>query len=147
MNLTPTRPLEEIAMEYVEAFWQLYEPEKYLDRIYRYFLKLGAPKCHPPFKLPSLVDLKALTIVCWRQGVKRKTRWQFWHHLFSMMRRNPAVWEHYLILCAHNEHFLEYRQIVRDEIEAQLAVFLAKEAKIQAERNKERGEVVGAIAN
>lgn len=147
MNFTPTRPLEEIAMEYVEAFWQLYEPEKYLDRIYRYFLKLGAPKCHPPFKLPSLVDLKALTIVCWRQGIKRKTRWKFWHHLFSMMRRNPAVWEHYLILCAHNEHFLEYRQIVRDEIEAQLAEFLAKEAKIQAQSAQVRGEVVGAIAN
>jgi hypothetical protein len=32
-------------------------------------------------------------------------------------------------VCAHNEHFLEYRQIVRDEIEAQLAEFLADEAQ------------------
>jgi hypothetical protein len=65
----------------------------------------------------------------WRQGVKRKTRWKFWHHLFSILRRNPAVWDHYLTVCAHNEHFLEYRQIVRDEIEAQLAEFLANESQ------------------
>ncbi|MGB7444273.1 MAG: B12-binding domain-containing radical SAM protein [Coleofasciculaceae cyanobacterium] len=129
MNFIPTRPLEEIAREYVEAFWQLYEPEQYLDRVYRYFLKLGVPQCHPPFKLPTLVDLKALLIVCWRQGVKRKTRWKFWHHLVSMMMRNSAVWEHYLTVCAHNEHFLEYRQVVRQQIEEQLAEFLAQEAK------------------
>ncbi|NEQ88125.1 MAG: DUF4070 domain-containing protein, partial [Moorea sp. SIO2I5] len=40
--------------------------------------------------------------------------------LFGIFRHNPAVWEHYLTLCAHNEHFLEYRQIVRDEIGRQL---------------------------
>lgn len=138
MNFIPTRPLEEIAREYVEAFWQLYEPEQYLDRVYRYFLKLGAPQCHPPFKLPSLVDLKALLIVCWRQGVKRKTRWKFWHHLVSMMINNSAVWEHYLTVCAHNEHFLEYRQIVREQIEEQLAEFLAPEAKQKQSLEEEK---------
>ncbi len=142
MNFVPTRPLEEIAKEYVEAFGQLYEPQQYLDRVYRYFLKLGEPKCKPPFKLPSWVDLKAVAIVCWRQGVKRKTRWTFWHHLFSMMRRNPAVWEHYLIVCAHNEHFMEYRQIVRDQIEGQLAEFLAREEQLKASRENQKNPVI-----
>ena len=145
MNFIPTRPLEEIAREYVEAFWQLYEPVQYLDRIYRYFLKLGAPKCQAPFKLPSLVDLKAVLIVCWRQGVKRRTRWKFWHHLFSMMRQNPAVWEHYLIVCAHNEHFMEYRQIVRDEIEGQLAEFLAEEAKLKPAEIEQKTPVTARV--
>jgi len=125
MNFVPTRPLEDIAREYVEAFWTLYDPEHYLDRTYRCFLMLGAPKCHPPAKLPALVDLKALLIVCWRQGVMRSTRWKFWHHLFSIMKNNPGVWEHYLSVCAHNEHFLEYRQIVRSEIEGQLTEYLS----------------------
>jgi hypothetical protein len=78
------------------------------------------------------VDIKALAIVVWRQGIKRDTRWKFWHHLFSIIRNNPGVWEHYLTLCAHNEHFMEYRQIVKEEIEAQLKDFLAHKAK-QAE--------------
>lgn len=131
MNFIPTRPLEDIAHEYVEAFWALYEPKQYLDRVYRCFLKLGEPKCKPPAKLPSFIDLKALAIVIWRQGIKRNTRWKFWHHLFSIIKNNPGVWEHYLTVCAHNEHFLEYRQIVKQQIEDQLAEYLKQEALIK----------------
>ncbi|MBW4651120.1 MAG: B12-binding domain-containing radical SAM protein [Kastovskya adunca ATA6-11-RM4] len=139
MNFVPTRPVEEIATEYVEAFWTLYDPEGYLDRTYRCFQILGAPRHKAPFKFPALVDLKALAIVCWRQGIKRHTRWKFWHHLFSIMKNNPGVWEHYLAVCAHNEHFLEYRQIVRDEIEEQIREFKAQQLPLQGKvpENKE----------
>ena len=126
MNFTPTRLIEDIAKEYIEAFWHLYEPKVYLDRVYRCFLKLKPSQCKPPFKFPSFVDLRALAIVIWRQGIKRNTRWLFWHHLFGIIKHNPGVWERYLTICAHNEHFLEYRQIVRQQIESQLAVFLAR---------------------
>jgi len=133
MNFIPTRPLEDIAREYVEAFWDLYEAERFLDRTYRCFLMLGAKKVKAPAKFPSLVDLRALLIVIWRQGIKRKTRGKFWHHLFSIIKQNPGVWDHYLTVCAHNEHFLEYRQIVRDEIEKQVREFLAEEAKLASQ--------------
>lgn len=124
INFIPTRSVEDIAKEYIETFWQLYDPHVYLDRVYRCFLKLGKPTAKPAPKLPSFVDLKALAIVIWRQGIKRDTRWKFWHHLFSIIKHNPAVWEHYLTMCAHNEHFLEYRQIVKEQIEAQLEEYL-----------------------
>jgi radical SAM superfamily enzyme YgiQ (UPF0313 family) len=130
MNFVPTRPIEDIAKEYIETFWELYESNRYLDRVYRCFLKLGQPQCKSPFKIPSLIDLKALAIVVWRQGIKRPTRWQFWHHLFNIIKHNPSVWEHYLTMCAHNEHFLEYRQIVKEQIEAQLAEYLSQEQKL-----------------
>lgn len=133
MNFTPTRPIEEIAEEYVRAFWQLYDAHTFLDRTYRCFLKLGAPKAKPPSKFPELVDLKALAIVVWRQGFKRSTRWKFWHHLFSIIKRNPAVWEQYLTVCAHNEHFLQYREIVKMEIELQLKEFKQREKSKQLE--------------
>ncbi|MGL5035886.1 MAG: B12-binding domain-containing radical SAM protein, partial [Microcystaceae cyanobacterium] len=131
MNFIPTRPLEDIAREYVTAFWDLYEPKSYLDRVYRCFLKLGQPKCKPPAKLPLWEDIRALGIVVWRQGFKRDTRWKFWHHLFSIIKNNPALWEHYLIMCAHNEHFFHYREIVRDEIEAQLKDYLVRENELK----------------
>ena len=127
MNFVPTRPIEDIAQEYITAFWELYDPDCYLDRAYRCFLKLKPPQCHPPFQFPSWVDIRALAIVIWRQGIKRQTRWKFWHHLFGILRQNPGVWELYLTLCAHNEHFLEYRQIVRDEIEQQLQEFQSQQ--------------------
>ena len=130
MNFVPTRPIDEIANEYIKAFWQLYDPHTFLDRTYRCFLKLGAPKAKMPFKFPAWTDLKALAIVIWRQGFKRSTRGKFWHHLLSIIKHNPSVWEHYLIVCAHNEHFLEYRQIVRAEIESQLQEFKNREKQL-----------------
>nr|WP_242040267.1 MULTISPECIES: B12-binding domain-containing radical SAM protein [Desertifilum] len=138
LNYVPTRPIEDIANEYVEAFWQLYDPHIFLDRTYRCFLKLGAPTAKEPFKLPSWTDLKALSIIIWRQGVKRDTRWRFWHHLGGILRHNPAVFAHYLTVCAHNEHFLEYRQIVRAEITKQLVEFQRQEALLQTESSSER---------
>jgi radical SAM superfamily enzyme YgiQ (UPF0313 family) len=129
MNFIPTRPLEDIAREYVDAFWTLYDPSRYLDRTYRHFLKLGAPKCRSRVREVSWVNVKALLTLCWRQGIVRKTRWQFWANLIGILRHNPKVWEPYLGICALGEHFLEYRQIVKDQIEVQLQAYLKKSSR------------------
>ena len=120
LNFKPTRPIRDIANEYVEAFCALYEPNAYMDRVYSYYLKMGAPRWKAAAKLPSLIDLRALSIVVWRQGVKRSTRTRFWKYVISMARRNPALLEQFISVLAHNEHFLEYRGIVQREIREQL---------------------------
>jgi len=137
MNYVPTRPLEEIASEYIAAFWELYDPEKFLDRTYRHFRILGEAK-YPDKGNSSKtgVDLKviqAFLTICWRQGLVRKTRYAFWRNLFNMYRYNRGGISSYLSTCAQIEHFLEYREIVKAEIEAQLAEFLAEEAKIKTQ--------------
>lgn len=124
INFVPTRPVEDIAGEYVRCFWDLYEPSRYLSRVYRHFIDMNPSPIKKKFKMPGLVDLRALMIICWRQGVKRDTRFQFWWQLRSIIQRNPGVFKHYLLNCAHLEHFIEYRQIVRDEITAQMAEHL-----------------------
>ncbi|MGK7872626.1 MAG: B12-binding domain-containing radical SAM protein [Xenococcaceae cyanobacterium] len=124
MNFVPTRPIEEIAREYIEAFWQLYDPERYLDRTFRHFMKMGTPKHSGSFKL-SWRDIRALLILIGRQGVVRKTRWKFWPNLFKIIRHKPSLVPHYLNVCAFFEHFFEYRQIVRDQISTQLAAYLS----------------------
>ncbi|MGP1386222.1 MAG: B12-binding domain-containing radical SAM protein [Thainema sp.] len=127
MNFVPTRPIEDITREYIDAFWRLYDPMAYLNRTYRHFLKLGTPSHESPLRKPSWAAVRALLVVCWRQGVKRNTRWQFWRNLVGILRHNPRVWAHYLSICALNEHFLEYRQIVCDNLEKQLTLFLERE--------------------
>lgn len=127
MNFVPTRPLEEVTREYIDGFWRLYDPVNYLDRTYRHFLKLGAPRHPKKLRKVTWIVIRAFLTVCWRQGVLRKTRWKFWHHLFSILKQNPTVAEHYLSVCALNEHFLEYREEVRTKIEAQLADYLARQ--------------------
>lgn len=144
MNFIPTRPVEEIAREYVHAFCTLYEPAKFLDRTYRHFLEISPSPCPVPFRFPSFVDLKALAIIVWRQGFKRSTRWQFWRQFFSILKHNPAVWDHYITVCAHAEHFIEYRQIVRDQIEAQLEEFKVEQAERDAADKIKRIEAIAS---
>jgi radical SAM superfamily enzyme YgiQ (UPF0313 family) len=136
MNYVPTRPLEEIGREYIDAFWRLYDPERFLDRTYRHFRILGEATYPKKGKVAkkklNWVVIRALLIICWRQGVLRKTRWQFWRNLFNMYRYNPGGVSSYLSTCAQIEHFLDYREIVKEQIEAQLAEFLAQEAPSQA---------------
>jgi len=146
LNFVPTRPIQDIATEYMEAFSALYEPNAYIDRVYSYFLKLPPQRYKqilktlpaeqdsglsgsglavslpaPGKKAMSWVDLRALAIVVWRQGIKRNTRLRFWRALAGMWRHNPARFKGFISILAHSEHFLEYRQIVRREIEEQIA--------------------------
>jgi radical SAM superfamily enzyme YgiQ (UPF0313 family) len=157
MNFVPTRPLEQITQEYIHAFWSLYEPLAFLNRTYRHFLILGEarrhhkrhPKTQPqpnaviaqaPLTLRGWVMLRALGVVCWRQGIKRNTRWQFWHHLFSLLHRYPNVVTSYLSVCAQGEHFIDFRHTVRDQIEAQLAEFLLTQSPHAVNASNPRGE-------
>ncbi len=124
MNFAPTRPLAEIAREYVDTMWKIYDPRAFLDRTYRHFLMLGAPRWTPSDRRrerPGWQDLRALATLCWRQGLARNTRWKFWHHLASLIRRNPRVVSHYITVSAHIEHFMEFRERLRSRIEGQVA--------------------------
>ena len=133
LNFKPTRPIRDIANEYVEAFCALYEPNAYMDRVYSYYLKMGAPRWKAAPKAPSLVDIRALAIVVWRQGIKRNTRGRFWRYMIGMARNNPAVLEQFLVVLAHNEHFIEYRGIVQREIREQLEALPPEEPTAQKE--------------
>ena len=132
MNFVPTRPLEELAREYVSCFWELYEPSRYLSRVYRHFMTMKPAPHKVPFRMLELVEMRAVLTICWRQGIKRNTRFQFWRQLFSIIRHNPNVFVPYLSNCALIEHFLQYRQIVGNEIEAQLAEYLANKTDSQS---------------
>lgn len=129
LNFVPTRPIREIANEYVDAFCRLYEPHAYIDRVTHYYSKMGLPRWQHfagsvtlgKATLPSWTDIRALAIVVWRQGIRRDTRWRFWRSLWTIARRNPGVLEQFLVVLAHNEHFQEYRSIVTREIQEQLA--------------------------
>lgn len=142
MNFTPTRPLEDIAREYITAFYELYDPERFLDRVYRHFRMLGEAtypnKGKRARKPMNGVLVRAILTIFWRQGLLRKTRWQFWRNLWNIYRHNPGGLSSYLSVCAQIEHFLEYRTIVKSQIEGQLDQFLAEELRL---KNIQREEV------
>jgi hypothetical protein len=140
MNFTPTRPIEEIAKEYIHAFWELYDPQNYLDRAYKQYLTIGEPKHNRSSRKVDFTTLRAMLLIFWRQGIMRKTRWTFWKYLFHIYRAKPKLFASYLSVCALGEHFLAYRELVRNKIEAQLEEYLKVKATqdAQAEFSQQR---------
>ena len=128
MNFVPTRAIEEIATEYVNAFWKLYDPVNYLDRIFRYYMKLGDAKNAKSLR-PSWKSIRALCLILIKQGILADTRWQFWRNLIQVILKKPRQIEIYLTLCAFLEHFTDYRQIVKEQITTQLANYMASRPK------------------
>ena len=129
MNFVPTRAIEDIATEYVDAFWQLYDPATYLDRIFRYYIKLGYNKNATKSFSLSWKNIRALGLILGKQGVLASTRWKFWRNLIQVLVRKPQQIETYLTLCAFLEHFTEYRSIVREQIYTQLEQYQATQAE------------------
>lgn len=142
MNFVPTRAIEEITEEFIQTFWDLYDPLTVLNRTFRHFLMLGEAQ-HRNYQnrttsagAPDInwVTIRAFLIIVWRQGIKRKTRLRFWLNLAVMLWRYPAVAANYVSVCAQAEHFLDFRQIVRANIETQLSAYLqAKQSIVRAE--------------
>jgi radical SAM superfamily enzyme YgiQ (UPF0313 family) len=131
MNFVPTRNIEDIATEYVNAFWKLYDPAAYLERVFRYYMMLGGVQNSKSLR-PSWKSVRALGLIFWKQGMVAQTRGLFWRNLIQVLVKKPQQLETYLTLCAYLEHFTEYRFIVREQINTQLANYIA--SKPEAER-------------
>ncbi|MCL6435613.1 MAG: DUF4070 domain-containing protein [Leptolyngbyaceae cyanobacterium HOT.MB2.61] len=122
MNFIPTRPIAEIAREYVEGFWTLYEPQNYLRRCLEQCLKIRLLKYQKQVRqLPLDKGIQLVAKLIWYQGIRRpKIRRQFWCQLWLILCRKPRLFTTYLGLCAAGEHFWEYRVLARERITQQL---------------------------
>jgi radical SAM superfamily enzyme YgiQ (UPF0313 family) len=122
MNFTPTRPLAEVAEEYVEALWAMYEPKNYLKRCLQQCLNITInPQLQQNVYFPPGKGLRLVAQVIWHQGMRRpEIRAQFWQQLWKIARTKPQFLNMYLGLCAAGEHFWEYRALARERITQQL---------------------------
>ncbi|MEP0873810.1 B12-binding domain-containing radical SAM protein [Trichocoleus desertorum AS-A10] len=135
MNFVPTRPIEEIAQEYIQAFWKLYDPARFLDRAYRHYLMMAEPKHKSTAQKMHWLEIRALFKILWRQGVISETRKLFWRNFFGIWRYKRSRLTEFIAVCARLEHFLDYREIVCKQISKQLAEFQVNEARITDEHN------------
>jgi radical SAM superfamily enzyme YgiQ (UPF0313 family) len=122
MNFTPTRPMTEIAREYVEALWTMYEPKNYLKRCLQQCLNITInPQLQQNMYFPPGKGLRLVAQLIWHQGIRRPAiRAQFWQQLWIILRTKPQFLNMYLGLCAAGEHFWEYRALARERITQQI---------------------------
>jgi radical SAM superfamily enzyme YgiQ (UPF0313 family) len=130
MNFVPTRPVEEITREYIDAFWAIYEPLPYLKRTFRHFRMMNGwrGKTNRPL---TKTEWRLFSALMWRQGVQRSTRWRFWWQLVAIALLKPRLVYDYLVALGAGEHFFTYRHVVRRQLEEQLEALKAAQ---QAER-------------
>jgi Fe-S oxidoreductase len=128
LNFVPDRSIEEIAAEFLQAFSDLYHPISYAKRVHRYVCKLaegrrrhGEDSPTPLAWTRSTGLLKGVLILIWRQGIKRSSRSVFWQQLADILINNRLILDEYIWLLMLNEHFLDYQQTVRRQVEEQLA--------------------------
>ncbi|MCY7273851.1 MAG: B12-binding domain-containing radical SAM protein [Phormidesmis sp. CAN_BIN44] len=129
MNFVPTRPVEEITEEFIEAFWAIYEPMPYLKRTFRHFMMMNNWRGHTDRRITS-TELRLLSAVCWRQGIVRSTRFQFWRQLITIVRHKPKLVYDYFLVLGAGEHFFSYRHQVRAQLQQQLASLKEQKSEI-----------------
>ncbi|MBW4528123.1 MAG: B12-binding domain-containing radical SAM protein [Phormidium tanganyikae FI6-MK23] len=122
MNFIPTRPIAEIASEYVEGFWELYDPQRYLKRCFQQCLQIRTLTSRKQTRLfPLSTGVRLVTQLIWHQGIRRpEIRGQFWYQLWVLLLKKPQSLSLYLGLCAAGEHFWQYRALAREKISQQL---------------------------
>ncbi len=122
MNFIPTRPIPEIAQDYVTGFWEMYEPNQYLRRSFEHCLRLRPSiKQRQSVKFPLLAKIRLLAWVIWHQGIlMADIRQQFWHQLFTLLLQRPDLLTQYFSLCGIGEHYWDYRKLARTRITEQL---------------------------
>ncbi|MFH0960009.1 MAG: B12-binding domain-containing radical SAM protein [Pseudomonadota bacterium] len=121
VNFIPTRPLQEIADEFITVYATLYKPETYIERSYMHFASMNPPKVNKPLKLPYLWELRAAFITIFRNGLVYPTRIKFWRCLLNALCNFPTRLDRFLASLVVAEHYYEFREKIRAGIESQLA--------------------------
>jgi radical SAM superfamily enzyme YgiQ (UPF0313 family) len=119
MNFIPTRPVEEIVREYIDAFWNIYEPLHFLKRAFRHFMMMKSWRGKLIHKL-TWHEWRLFSAICWRQGVVRSTRFRFWWQFFAILLLKPRLFYDYMTVLGMSEHFFSYRHQVKSQLLEQL---------------------------
>lgn len=136
MNFVPTRPVEDITEEYIDAFWRIYEPIPYLKRTFRHMMMMKGWRGQTQRRLTQ-TELSLFLGICWRQGVLRSTRFCFWWQIVAISFLKPRLLFDYLVTLGAGEHFFSFRHEVRAQLQQQLATLKTSQSPIQKARTSE----------
>ena len=119
-NFVPTRPLEEIANEFINLYRSLYKPETYIKRAYHHFAKMNPPPYKQPFKLLYVWELRAVVITIFRNGALYPTRFMFWKYLFKALWNFPTRIDRFVVSLITAEHYYDFKDRIDNSVKSQL---------------------------
>lgn len=136
LNYVPSRPAKEVLKEFVAAVDYLYEPSRYLNRAYAYFLSLGIDHSRERTKQEiksrkaglnywtaknnRLKYFMTFLSLIYRQGIKASHRAQFWKQLLGMRMKRPDNALLYIKACLLGDVISRYREKVTTQLGSRL---------------------------
>ena len=70
-----------------------------------------------PFFLHHPLELRAVLITIFRQGVLYPCRWKFWKYfLKAMFRFQKCRFDQFVAVCVMGEHYFEFRNTVKEKL-------------------------------
>ncbi|MBI5250049.1 MAG: B12-binding domain-containing radical SAM protein [Desulfomonile tiedjei] len=122
INFLPTRPVREIAEEFIRLYGTLYDPGPFLDRLYAHFSRMDPPSFRKRFLPPYPSEVRAVLITMFRQGLLYPSRLKFWKYLILGLVKFPKRIQHFFTACIMAEHYFNYRRTIQTELQAQLDI-------------------------
>ncbi len=143
LNFDTKRPKLDILRDYRGIIEQIYSPAQYFDRVGRVAESLNCSK--KKLKLTWkhwLRDLRGLSRIIWRQGIKAPYRALFWKTFITTMRKNPRSMRYCINLMAFYLHFGEFSQYLLGRIDSAITM----EEKSLLRRQDQPADVVSQLA-
>jgi radical SAM superfamily enzyme YgiQ (UPF0313 family) len=121
INFIPTRPRKEIVHEFIRVYEELYEPKAFIQRAFKYCVKMQAPHFKRSFALPNKREMYAVLTVLFQRGILNRPGLLFWKYIAKMIFIAPKRIEIFMTLCIMGEHFYTYRHTIKHELLKQLS--------------------------
>ncbi len=123
LNFDTLRPKLDILKDYRGVIAEIYSPDAYFDRVERVSLSLNCSKKRLKLTWKHYYrDLRGLSRIIWRQGIKAPYRRLFWRTFISVIRRNPKAMRYGINLMAFYLHFGEFSRYLLNRIDSAIAV-------------------------
>ena len=115
VNFVTTRPLQEITIEFINLYHDLYEPKNYLSRVYGHLANMPRPlmKRDTALKWNEVIGLLYLIA---RQGFMYESRRYFWKYLISTLINMPWKLRSFFVYCFRAEHYYHFRTTIEKEL-------------------------------
>lgn len=119
LNFDTQRPKLDILNDYRGIIGEIYSPAAYFDRVGRVSLSLNCSKKKLKLSWKHWVkDIRGLSRIIWRQGIKAPYRMLFWKTFLTTLRKNPQAMRYCINLMAFYLHFGEFSRYLLGRIDS-----------------------------
>lgn len=138
MNFVPTRPQKEIMEEMLQLSLHLYDPSRYMERAYNFYLTMRPTRratalregrkpqrevklSRDPRRRHPVKDLLLFLSLVWTHGIIAPYRGQFWRQMVGIYKRNPSRLVAYLNSIGIGNNMFHLRSVIQERVRSETA--------------------------